>query len=298
MNNQLQYFYALVQHGSFTEAAEEMYISQSALSQHIKALEEELNVKLIERSGRKLELTPAGEYFYHHSKMVLTDYEKICAETRRISAKGKENLSIGYLRSCDGLEVHHTVSAFRKKHPDLLINTVEATSDRLFELLELGKLDIALCEQKDADPDRYIRYPIVTVHFLIEISSDDPLARKPCVGIDDLKYHSGILVANGAEQDSELARFKETYGFPNRFLFADTLRDARMLAVSGNAFIPMDGLGDPGYLKPSLSRVNLCAGGSPILHSYYGYWKIGNDKIYIKEFVDILRSQFQQNKTE
>lgn len=298
MNNHLRYFYALVRYGSFTEAAEEMYISQSALSQHIKALEEELNVKLIERSGRKLELTPAGEYFYHHSRMVFTDYEKICAETQRISNRGKENLSVGYLRSSDGLEVHHTVFEFEKRHPDLIINTVETTSDRLSELLELGKIDIALCEQKDVDQSKYIRYPIVTVSFLIEISSNDPLAKRECVSIDDLKYHSGILVANGAERESELARFKDAHGFSNRFLFADTLREARMLAVSRKGFIPMDGLGDPGYLKPSVTRVDLCEDGRPVLHPYCGYWKITNDKVYIKEFVDILRSMFPQNQTE
>ena len=298
MNNHLQYFYALVQYGSFTEAAEEMYISQSALSQHIKALEEELNVKLIERSGRKLELTPAGEYFYHHSQMVVTDYERIISETQRISDKGKENLSIGYLRSCDGLEVHHTVFEFRKRHPDLIINTFETTSNRLLELLKLGKTDIALCEGKDIDPNKYIRYPIVTVPFLIEISSCDPLSEKSCVNIDDLKYHSGIIVASGAERETELNRYKEIYGFSNRFLFADTLREARMLAVSRKGFIPMDGLGDPAYLKPSVSRVNLCEDGHPILHTYHGYWKISNDNPHIKEFVDILRSQFHVNHTE
>ena len=297
MNNHLQYFYALVSSGSFTEAAEEMYISQSALSQHIKALEEDLNVKLIERSGRKLELTPAGEYFYNHSRMVLADYDKICAETKRIADIGEGSLCVGYLRSCDGQEVHHTVFEFNRRHPDITVDTVETTSDRLSELLELGKIDIALCEQKETDLSMYIMYPIVTVNFLIEISSNNPLSEKKCVSIDDLKYLSGILVANGAERESELNRFKEAHGFSNSFLFADTLRSARMLAVSGKGFLPMDGLGSYDYLKPSITRVNLCKDGHPVFHLYCGYWKISNDKVHIKEFVDILRSQFPQNRT-
>lgn len=298
MNNHLPFFYALVQYGSFTEAAEEMYISQSALSQHIKALEEELNVKLINRSGRKLELTDAGEYFYHNSRMVITDYEKICAETRRIANRNKESLSIGYLRSCDGLEVHHTVFEFRTRHPNMIIDTIETTSDRLSELLEIGEIDIALCEHKNIDFTKYIMYPIVTVNFLIEISANDPLAKRECVSIDNLKYSSGILVANGAERGTELRRIKDAYGFSNNFIYADTLREARMMAASGKGFIPIDGLGDPEYLKPSISRVNLCKDGVPVLHPYCGYWRITNDKPYIKEFVDILRSQFPQNDDE
>ena len=295
VNNHLQYFYAIVRCGSFTEAAEQMFLSQSALSQHVKALEDELGVKLIDRSGRRLELTAAGEYFYHHSRMVLTDYEKICAETRSIAGRGKDGLSVGYLRSCDGLEVHHTVFRFRERHPDTVIDTVETTSDRLTELLELGKIDIALCEKKALDPEQYISYPIVTVNFLVELSAHHPLAARECVSIDDLRYLPGILVAHGAEREEELSRFREVHGFSNSFLFADTLREARMLAASGKGFIPMDGLGDADYLKPSLCRVNLCALSSPVMHPYCGYWKVSNDKVYIKEFVDILRAQFPQN---
>ncbi|MCH5344023.1 MAG: LysR family transcriptional regulator [Acetatifactor sp.] len=63
MLNQMRYFQAVVRCGSFTEAAEECHISQSAISQQIKALEQELGVQLIMRMNRKFELTPEGEYF-------------------------------------------------------------------------------------------------------------------------------------------------------------------------------------------------------------------------------------------
>ncbi|MCH5352170.1 MAG: LysR family transcriptional regulator, partial [Acutalibacter sp.] len=67
MLNQVRYFQAVVRLGSFTEAAEECNISQSAISQQIKALEQELGVQLLERSKRKFTLTPAGEHFYKKS---------------------------------------------------------------------------------------------------------------------------------------------------------------------------------------------------------------------------------------
>lgn len=62
---------------SFTEAAEQCYISQSAISQQINALEEELGVKLYKRSGRKFELMPAGDYFYKRGKVILQDVENL-----------------------------------------------------------------------------------------------------------------------------------------------------------------------------------------------------------------------------
>ena len=68
---QMKYFVAIADCVSFTEAAEQCYISQSAISQQMAALEAELGVKLFAREGRKSRLTAAGEYFYGKSKALL-----------------------------------------------------------------------------------------------------------------------------------------------------------------------------------------------------------------------------------
>ena len=81
---QMKYFTAVVDCNSFTEAAEQCYISQSAISQQIRSLEKELGVELIHREKRKFSLTPAGEYFYSQSKGILDEVETIRKETIRI----------------------------------------------------------------------------------------------------------------------------------------------------------------------------------------------------------------------
>lgn len=85
MFKQIRYFQAVVRCGSFTEAAEECYISQSAISQQIQALEQELGIQLLERRNRKFSVTPAGEYFYKKSLVLTADLEKLCRETVRIA---------------------------------------------------------------------------------------------------------------------------------------------------------------------------------------------------------------------
>ena len=80
----MKYFAAVVECNSFTEAAEQCYISQSAISQQIRALEKELGVELIHRENRKFTLTPAGEYFYSQSKGILEEVDDIRRETIRI----------------------------------------------------------------------------------------------------------------------------------------------------------------------------------------------------------------------
>jgi DNA-binding transcriptional LysR family regulator len=74
---QLKYFVTLVEGENFLEVAEKLYISQSSLSKQIKKLEEELEVSLLDRSGRKAKLTEGGEFFYLEAKKLLLEYEKL-----------------------------------------------------------------------------------------------------------------------------------------------------------------------------------------------------------------------------
>lgn len=82
---QMQYFAAVVQCNSFTEAAEECYVSQSAISQQIMNLEGQLGVKLLVRDKRKFALTEAGKYFYKQALVLIRETERVENETKRIA---------------------------------------------------------------------------------------------------------------------------------------------------------------------------------------------------------------------
>lgn len=73
---QIEYFQAVIETGSFYQAAEKCNVSQSAISQQIKKLEEELGVKLLDRHNRTFSLTPAGEHFYRKSLVIVSDIEQ------------------------------------------------------------------------------------------------------------------------------------------------------------------------------------------------------------------------------
>lgn len=94
---QMKYFITIVDCHSFTEAAEQCFISQSAISQQIKALEKELGIRLFERNKRQFSLTPAGEYFYRHGKVILDEIEDFKEETIRRGEDQELNLTIGFM---------------------------------------------------------------------------------------------------------------------------------------------------------------------------------------------------------
>lgn len=102
---QIKYFITVVECNSFTEAAEQCYISQSAISQQIRALEDDIGVKLIKRENRKFYLTDAGEYFYRYGKELLNRAEEIKRETYNIGKNNKLQLKIGYLNCYGGAEL-------------------------------------------------------------------------------------------------------------------------------------------------------------------------------------------------
>lgn len=138
MLRQIKYFQAVVRNNSFSEAAEECHISQSAISQQIKALENELGFQLLERNNRKFILTPAGEHFYKKSLILISDYERICRESEKIALGKGMVFKIGYLRNHSSREVHLALKDFSEKYPQITVQVLYGNHEELFTLLRNG----------------------------------------------------------------------------------------------------------------------------------------------------------------
>ena len=142
MLKQLRDFQSVVRLSSFSAAAEENFISQSAISQQIQALERELGFRLLERKNRSFSLTPAGEYFYQKSLILTADYERMCREAARIAHGDRASLRIGYLRCYTGGEFHRTLELFSEQHPDVDMSVTYGNHEELYALLRAGEADL------------------------------------------------------------------------------------------------------------------------------------------------------------
>ena len=148
MLRQIQHFQTIVQENSFTEAAELCHISQSGISQSIKALEDEIGVKLITRKNRGFELTEAGEHFYKKSLVITADLEQLCRETVRIDRKNAAELSLGVLSTYSGDEFNRAIAAFSEKYSEVELSVTTGNHEDLYNGLHFGKIDIALNDQR------------------------------------------------------------------------------------------------------------------------------------------------------
>lgn len=290
MLNQVRYFQAVVRLGSFTEAAEECNISQSAISQQIKALEQELGIQLIVRMNRKFTLTPAGEYFYKKSLVLVADYDRLVQDSIRISRKEHAELRIGYLKSYAGSAIQTAVANFSEKYPDVNVHIISGSHEDLYDLLRTEKVDLVMNDQRRAFSDEYINYSLAHIDCCIEIASRNPISALETVAAEDLKNTPCILVASRSQQKTEAEYYSDIFGFQGDFLFADSLEEARLMVVQNNGFMPIDN--GPGPYGGATTRIPLCRKDRPVTRHYCAFWKTDNSGYYVEEFADMLKAVF------
>lgn len=291
---QIKYFQTVVEKGSFTEAAEVCYISQSAISQQIQSLEKEIGVKLFERKNRKFSLTPAGEHFYKKTVVLSSELERICRETVRIAHKDNAQLNIGYLKCYGGNEFHAALAEFTAKYPDVNVNVIEGNHEELYDELRFGKVDLVLNDQRRAFSDEYVNFELIHSNCFIELSTNNPLSRLSEIEITDLKNTPCILVASKGQEETEQTYYRDVVGFQGDFLFADNLQRARMMVVSNQGVMPIEGVGKSDYFGSGIHRLPLNRSGKQLTRNYCAFWKEDNSGYYVEEFAEILKQQFNK----
>lgn len=137
---QLRYFCVLAKTLNFTRAAELLHIAQPPLSRQIQQMEDELGVVLIER-GRPLKLTEAGRFFNEQAAQLLEQFERTCADTRRMNEASKRFLSIGFAPSTLYGQLPDLIRRLRS-HGDIELNLAELITLQQIEALKSGRIDI------------------------------------------------------------------------------------------------------------------------------------------------------------
>ena len=290
MLKQLKYFQSVVRLNSFSEAAEENYISQSAISQQVQALERELGFRLLERKNRSFTLTPAGEYFYQKSLILTADYQRMCAEAAKIANGDQAVLKIGYLRSFTGTQLHRALELFSERHPDVEVTVTYGNHEELYSLLRTGAVDLILNDQRRAFSEEYVNLVLTTCPGYIEVSAHSPMAQMERITPQELKNIPCILVASEAQRTTEREYYQTVIGFPGDFLYSETLEEAQLMVISRKGFLPVDGTP---LDRPSLVHIPLVRGDAPVLRSYCAFRRREGSGGYAEEFAELLKKQFE-----
>lgn len=140
--NQLRYFVSTASCRSFTQAAERHFMTQTAITQQVKALEDELGLELIDRRHRPIELTPAGKTFYMEAKAILSRVDEAVAKAQEASSGAVGTIRIGYEKGYERSDLSDRLRAFHHAFPNILFTCIRADTDRLARGLLSDELDI------------------------------------------------------------------------------------------------------------------------------------------------------------
>ena len=289
---QIEYFQAIIEAGNFYQAAEKCHVSQSAISQQIKKLEQELGVKLLDRHNRTFSLTLAGEHFYRKSLILVSDIEQIQRETKRIADNNHATLRIGYYKAYHGNELSKAVAEFSSKYPTVEVSVIVGSHEELYKALKNDKVDLILNDQRRAFSDVYNNEILSESRMYIEISNHNPLSRLDIIEIAELKNIPCILVINTAGQQEEKSYYEDIVGLKGDYLFADSIQEARLKIITGQGYMPVDVIGNQEWFDTTIDRILLVRNGEPVRKTYCAFWRKDNSGDYIEDFAAMLKSIF------
>ena len=289
---QMEYFQAVVEKHSFSEAAELCHVSQSAISQQIARLEEELGIKLLERHNRTFKITPAGEHFYRKSLVLRSDAEQLIRDTKKIAAKEAATLRLGYYMGYHGAEFAEAVAEFSDKYPAVQVTVMSGSHEDIYHALQGETIDLGLNDQRRAFSGAYNNVFLSESSCQIEIAARNPLSALDSIEVTDLKNIQCILVAGADQQEEEQSYYDEIIGLHGQFLFADSLQDARLKIITGQGYLPVDVIGEETWFDTAVCRIPLTRNGEPVRKTYCMFWKKDNSGYYVEEFAEMLQSKF------
>jgi len=141
---QLRYFLAVADERSFSRAAERLHVSQPPLSTHVKSLETELGVRLVDRTNRGATLTPAGQVFYDEIRIILRRLDQARLKAQNAGRGDAGQLSIGFVSIADYGILPPALRRFRERFANVDVQLHELTTDAQIKGIRSGTLDLGI----------------------------------------------------------------------------------------------------------------------------------------------------------
>jgi DNA-binding transcriptional LysR family regulator len=233
---------AVARHGSFSKAAEELHLAQSAVSQQVRRLELELGVEVFRRTSRSVELTPEGEVILGSARRVLREVDGLHAELGELTGLVRGEVRIGGMYPTGPYDLVEVLAEFRSRHPGVAINMVEDTQDDLLARLRADELDCAFTAvEPDTLGDEYAATLIWEEEFVVALPTEHPLADAGHVTFEELAGEGLIAYRENSALRRRLERTMADRGLAPRNAFICTEMAAVRALVSkglGIAVIP------------------------------------------------------------
>lgn len=195
--NQIKYFVAVAEQRSFTKAAVQYYLSQTAITQQVHALEKRIGMQLIDRNTRPISLTPAGKVFLNEAKAILERMDAALLKTREASTGIVGTLRIGYTKGYERSRLVNHLRSFHHDYPGILVTCHRCDTDTLAAGLLNNEFDIIFTwDSTNLQQDARAELRIVEqVPFVVALYGAHPLAGRQTLARADLKNETILFMS-------------------------------------------------------------------------------------------------------
>ena len=208
---QIQYFSEIVKHGSFSKAAEHLFVSQPTISNVVKDLEKELDMKLLIRTTRKLELTDAGRLLFDYSKSLSISLSNFHEELADIKSGLNGSIKMGIFTSVGTEIITEIMAEFYSLYPNINITFVEDSAVNLKKAVLNAELDLVVASlPTDEDLESF---PFLEGDLKLLVHKSHKLAHKESVTWSDLKKEKYIMFREEFDVYQMIMRQTRQLGF-------------------------------------------------------------------------------------
>ena len=199
---------ATVQYGGVSEAALQLYLTQSSVSKNIQTVEKELGIRIFQKNGRHLELTPEGKKMLPYIETAVQSYETMLNMASKYAMGNQETITIISTPIRSGLPISGMIRKFQEAYPAFTVEVTESTeSQSILEQLRRGNVDMAIlvrtyistypCQTPfSALSSEFVTQPLLKDYYYAVIYDSHPLAKKEQISLRDFHDEPFIAVNN------------------------------------------------------------------------------------------------------
>jgi DNA-binding transcriptional LysR family regulator len=239
----LKHFVAVAEEKHFGLAAVRLNMTQPPLSLSIKKLEEELGVKLFDRTTKRVSLTSAGDVFLSGAYDALQRMDELTNDTQRAASGHLGRLKLGFVGSAIYEALPKTIRTFRKYYPDVQLDLKEMATVEQIEALSKNEIDVGILRPPITGGALYDLSPISEEAMVAVLPSNHPLAKNETIQLELLKDDAFILFPHNVSPNLHalvLLACREAGFTPNIFQTAPQIQTQISLvsAKLGVALVP------------------------------------------------------------
>jgi len=209
--HQLRVFQAAVKNGGFTRAGEELHLSQSTVSQHIKLLEEEFGGPLFLRVGKRVVVTEAGQLLLEHAERIFRDIKNAEMAIREINTLKRGTVRLGVGPTTLTYRLPRTLGNYMRRFPDIELVVLAGTTEFLLDSLQSQQLDLAIVMA--TTPRQGVNFALLgSEEMVVVLDRTHPLARKRALEPADLASLRFILYGRNTAMQNLIDRYFASLG--------------------------------------------------------------------------------------